>query len=69
MSMVKIRTRLATRNLRVAKSEKLDKLRDEGLKFDRLITELCPDNKQKSISINRLGEAIMFAAASIAYHD
>ena len=44
-------------------------LRDKAKECALLIDEMCPDSREKSLSITKLEEAIMWANASIARNE
>ncbi len=46
--------------------EKYETLREEALKFARLMNVLCPDSRSKSLAITKLEETVFHANASIA---
>lgn len=46
--------------------ERYQLLRDTGLHLASMIAELCPDSRERSLSVTKLEEAIMWANASIA---
>lgn len=49
-------------------ADKYAKIRGAALAFAELIDELAPDSREKTIAINSLDEAVMWANASIARH-
>lgn len=50
-------------------AKKYEALREKGLELAILVNELCPDSREKSISITKLQEVVMFANASIAINE
>ena len=44
-------------------------IRSSALVFAKLINELCPDSREKSLAITRLQECVQMANASIAIHE
>jgi hypothetical protein len=44
-------------------------LRDKAKECALLIDEMCPDSREKSLSMTKLEEAIMWANASIARNE
>jgi hypothetical protein len=44
-------------------------IRDHGHGFARLIDELCPNSREKSLAILHLEEAVMWANAAIARNE
>jgi hypothetical protein len=40
-------------------------IRDKGYELAKLIDELCPDSREKSLAITKIEEAIMWANAGI----
>lgn len=43
-----------------------ERTRNKGREFAELINGQCPDNREKSIAISKVEEAVMWANASIA---
>jgi hypothetical protein len=50
-------------------AEKYKQIRLMALNMSLLINDLCPESREKSLSITKLQEAVMFANASIAIHE
>lgn len=46
--------------------EKYDKLRNKAKELAYLITELCPNSRERALAITKLEEASMWANAAIA---
>lgn len=44
-------------------------LRDKAKECALLIDEMCPDSREKSLSMTKLEEAVMWANASIARNE
>ena len=44
-------------------------IRSSALVFAKLLNELCPDSREKSLAITRLQECVQMANASIAIHQ
>ena len=44
-------------------------VRDMAADFAKLINELCPDSREKSLAITNLEQAVMWANASIARNE
>lgn len=51
------------------KVEKMENLRKNFRELAELINELCPDSREKSLSITNLEEAQFWANASIARNE
>lgn len=49
--------------------EKYETLRSEAKNLAYLIDELAPNSREKSLSLTKLQEAIMFANAAIAINE
>jgi len=50
-------------------AERYNKLRARALKLARLIDDCCPQNRERSLAITKLEEAVMWANASIARNE
>ena len=46
--------------------KKYEDIRAKGLELARLLDELCPDSREKSLAITSLEESVMWANSSIA---
>lgn len=44
-------------------------IREKGKSFARLINELCPPSRERSLAMTKLEEAVMWANASIARNE
>lgn len=49
--------------------EKYVAIRNKGKELAELIDELCPNSREKSLSMTKLEESIMWANASIARNE
>lgn len=49
--------------------EKYQELRAKALEFAKLIDEICPDGREKSLAVTTLEESVFWANASIARSD
>jgi len=49
--------------------KKYEKLRESGKELAYLITNLCPDSREKSLAMTKLEEAVMWANAAIARNE
>ena len=49
--------------------QKYEEIRAKALEFSLLVNELCPDSREKSLSITKLEESVMWANASIARNE
>jgi len=50
-------------------TEKYQEIRLSALNLSILINDMCPESAEKTTSIRKLQEAVMFANASIAIHE
>jgi hypothetical protein len=44
-------------------------LRDAGKAFAQLITDKCPDSRERSLALTRIQEAVQMANAAIAINE
>ncbi len=49
--------------------EKYRKIRSMGGDFGKLIEQLCPESRERSLAMTKLEEAVMWANASIARNE
>ena len=49
--------------------ERYEAIRDEAKKLAYVISNLCPDSRERSLALTKLEEAIMWANASIARNE
>ena len=49
--------------------ERYQKIRDKARSLARLVIELCPDGRERSLALTKLEETVMWANAGIARHD
>lgn len=54
---------------KASQTEKYKAIRDLAKGFAIFIDEVCPDSREKSLSITNLEQAVMWANASIARND
>ena len=56
-------------SLKERQPEKYQKIREEAKKFAKLILEICPASRERSIALTRLEEVTMWSNASIARNE
>ncbi|KKN75077.1 hypothetical protein LCGC14_0384510 [marine sediment metagenome] len=49
--------------------ERYKKIRDLGYQFAHAINDGCPDSREKSLSITKLEETVMWACKAIAQNE
>lgn len=49
--------------------ERYEQIRSYGRAFARLIDNICPDSREKSLAMTKLEEAVMWANAAIARNE
>lgn len=49
--------------------EKYEAIRDLALTTAKFINDVCPDSREKSLSMTKLEEAVMWANAAIARNE
>ena len=52
----------------LGQADKYEDLRHMALEVSRVIDQLCPDSREKSLAIKHLEEVVMWANAAIARH-
>ena len=62
-------TRFTYHAPKAGQSEKYTKIRDKAAELATLINELCPESREKSLSVTKLEEVSMWANASIARRE
>lgn len=49
--------------------ERYESIRNEALKFARLMCKLCPESRELSLALTNLEQTVMWANASIARNE
>jgi hypothetical protein len=50
-------------------TQKYEGIRKMGLVFASMITDLCPESRERSTALTKIDETVMHANASIARHS
>lgn len=64
-----IKTRFACLPITEDQCDKCTKIAEAGKKLANLVNKLCPDSREKSLSITKIEEAMMWANASISRNE
>ena len=69
MNPIELVRRFTYHKLTSNQPKQYEQIRDLGHRFADVINGICPDNREKSVAITKIEEAVMWANASIARGD